>query len=220
PIAAVVAAVAIALAAAAVSASAEARLAVGADAAWAAAAGGLALAAAVVGAGGPQVLHWSFVADAAGAVFRIPQVGLLLGLTGLTALGGSLVLVAQLTAESPSSLARLSGQRTLLLSAGFAVLALGFAVARLGAQAAAVMAGQGLRLAILVFGLGLLTWGLLLLLGEARGEAAMLEAQAARHSRLALMVALVAAGVSVAEGWWREGSYATPSLFTVAAAVL
>jgi hypothetical protein len=212
PLAALVAAVAAAVVAAAVSASAEARLSLGTDAGWAAAAGGLALVAAVAGLGGVRVLHWSFIAGAADAALRVPQVGVLLGLTGITALGGSLVLVAQLTTGSPSSLARLSGQRALLLATGYAVLAIGFALARLGSHGPAALAEHGLGLAALVLGLGVLAWGLLLLLGEARGDAAQLEAQAARQTRVALVLALVAAGLGVAEAWWQEGSYAAPSL--------
>jgi len=196
------------------------RLARGTDAAAVAAAGGGALALALAGVGGRSLLSWSFILGSGDARLAAPQAGLLLALAFLAALAGTLILCAHLAAGTAPALARLAGQRLLLLAVGFALLGLGFAVYHGLARPAALAAGaRGLM--VCAGALCVLVLALMALLGRARaGDPGGRSTSGSHATRIALVLAVLAVLAAAAEGYWRRGTYATPMLTTTTAAAL
>jgi hypothetical protein len=219
---AVLAALAAASAASAVSRSVAARVAAGLDVSWIATAAGALASAALAGLGGGQVARWRFALGGGELHAHFPGPGLLLGLGLLAATGGALVLAAHRLGPppgaAPSALARLAGQRLLLLAAGLLALGSGFVLAQgMDGRAATLAAGAG-EVAGLVFVAGLLIVALMVHLGP-RG-ATQGEGLAARETRVAAGLAVLAAAACGAEGVLRSASYATPAALAASAAAL
>jgi hypothetical protein len=213
-------ALAAALAAGSLSSTLRDRLEEGAEASGLVAAAGAALVALLVAADGAAILRWGYSLGTGPARVEMRGAGLLLGLSLLACLGGTLLLVAHRLAPSVVG-ARALGFRLLLPGAALALLA------------SAHVALQGLR------------WGRGALVGEAEGVAALLllsgtlatglghvlrtpppaspssgDAWAARETALAVSVAWLAVAVGGWECWRSEGTYLCPRAATAAAAGL
>ena len=189
----------------------------GRESAWPAVAAGAGLALLLVLVGGGRAPHWGFLLGAGEAVVDLPGPGLLFGLALLAALGGAILLAAERlgsAASTPTSIvARLTGQRLLLLALGLLGLGIGFGLAQgLDRSAPALRAGAHELAA-----LAALTGVLGLALGQRLGAA---EIHVCGALRLASGVTLLATAGLGLEGWLRQGSYATPPAVAAACASL
>lgn len=223
-VSAIVAAVAAAVAAIALDSSATSRAASGADPRWAAVIGGAALCLAAAAPGGGRVLAWGYALGSGPSRIDLPGAGLLLGLALLASLAGTLLLAAHLLAGShppPGGRAVVLGRRLLLLGAGVGALVVGYVVARGLSYGEAALSAGAVPVAALAAATGLLALALVVVLGEPVGDdVERQESQADHATRLAVVLAVVAAAVAGFEGWLRQGTYATPTVAALASAAL
>ncbi len=161
------------------------------------------------------VLSWTLgVVGETGRVV-LPGVGVALGVALVAALGGALVLTAARLAPEAS------GARPLAVGALWgavlaAALGAGLTVARLAELVEGVGQDGARCLAVLVAAVGTLAACLLEASGPGASDSDGQLVRAARVTRLALALALVAAVAAGVEFWWREATYAS-SLTTAAA---
>jgi hypothetical protein len=214
PVSTVIAA--LAAAGAAASASKAARSDWGRRPAWAAVCGGIAVTLAAGAQDGGRVLRWGFAIGKGATRSELPGAAVLLGLTLLVSLGGAVILAAHLlssTVES-ASLARLIGQRALIVAAGLGVLSSAFVVAwGLSLRPEALVAGAP-GVAALLGTTGLLVLSIVFLLGEPWGS---LSEERGRGALCLAILALASAGF---EGWFREGTVLGPRVQEALAAAL
>jgi hypothetical protein len=202
-----VAALALALAAAAVQA------AVDASSADPRGAGGAVLAVTLIVLDGGRILRWRYGLGAGADRLELPGAALVLGLALLVALAGTLAMAAHLVSSGPAPLARLLGQRLLVLAAGLAGLGMAVVVAQGLSRGRQALATGALDLAALLVSTGLLVLGLTRLLAPvAAPVAAVRGARRERLLRGAAALALVAAAMAGVESWRMDGSYATPAV--------
>ncbi|PYQ56095.1 MAG: hypothetical protein DMF78_00060, partial [Acidobacteria bacterium] len=195
-IAMMLAAGAAAVAAHTVARSTSAHLASGGDAAWPATAAGAVAGGLVLAIDGGRALRWDYGLVSGAARIELLDAGLLLGLTLIASLAGTLLLAADALAavEVPvaSPLARMLGRRSLLLAAGLSLLAMGL-VTRGAAGDEGTLAANATDVAALVAAVGLLGASVPPLLAERRsGDVVEDEQGAAVLSRLVVVVALMA----------------------------
>jgi hypothetical protein len=198
-----------------------ARLRAGVDTSWAGLAGGVLLVSALLALGRASLLRWSLVFGEGPRHLGLRGAALVLGLALLAVLLGVLALGANRLVPA-TAWARTLGQRTLVLGAGLTLLGLGLAVARgssLGPEGLAAGAGP---LGALWFGAGVLTAGLMLMLGAAgAGDASPFGSEGGEpRQSLALALALLALAVGGYEAWQAVGSCQTPRTAALGAAVL
>jgi hypothetical protein len=210
-------ALAAALAAGALSSTLRARLEEGAEASGLVAAAGAALVALLLSVDGAAVLRWGFALGSGPTRLEMRGAGLLLGLTLLTCLGGTLLLAAHRMAPSVAG-ARGLGIRLMLPGAALALLSVAH-VALQGQRDAGSLAGKAETLVALV----LVSGALATALGHAlrlSPPASSSSAWAARETALAASVAWVAVAVAGWECWRSQGTYLCPRAATAAAAGL
>jgi len=223
-IAMMLAAGAAAVAAHTVARSTSAHLSSGGDAAWPASAAGAVAGGLVLAIDGGRALRWDYGLVSGAARIERPDAGLLLGLTLIASLAGTLLLAADALAavEAPvsSPLARMLGRRSLLLAAGLSLLAMAL-VARGAAGDEGTLAANATDVAALVAAVGLLGASVPPLLAERRpGDVVEDEQSAAVLSRLVVVVALLAVLASGIEGWLRAGTYLTDTTQRLLSAAL
>jgi hypothetical protein len=198
------------VAVAALVAGLRARVASGDDPARAGAAAGALLTFAILLADSGHALSWRYGVLAGGGRVELPGVGLLLGLTLLVTLAGTLVVAMPLFTPATPRAPQLLGRRVLLLSAGLGALASGlmvFELLRLGRPAP-----RGVYEASLVGGAtGLLGVALSLMLSDRNlGGGEGREAEARRLTILASLVAATAVVACGVDAWNAAGAYLTP----------
>jgi hypothetical protein len=208
-----VAAAAAAVAAHTLARSTSAHLDRGGDAAWPASAAGAVAGGLVLAIDGGRALRWDYGLTSGTARIALPDAGLLLGLTLIASLAGTLLLAADALAavDAPvaSPLARMLGRRSLLLAAGLSLLAMGL-VARGAGGDEGTLAANAADVAALVAAVGLLGAAVPALLAERwSGDAVEDEQGAAVLSRLVVVIALLAVVASGIEGWLRAATYLT-----------
>jgi hypothetical protein len=170
--------------------------------AWLAGAGALAL---LLFGAGAEVLSFRLVAGPDATVER-PDLGIVLGVLFLAALGGTLLHAADRLAPGASALAPVVARRLLMLAGALGVIAVGL-VAR------AAFAGEIVApLASVGAGLVGVTW--LLAAGTAAelvdppaGDAAVHDAHASRWTALGAMLSCAALLANGLEAWREQGSY-------------
>lgn len=172
---------------------------------------GATLTAALLLADGGGVLAWSFGLPGASGRHALAGVGVLFGVSLLTALAGTLLLAAQ--AAAPSVEARPAATVALWLAAAAGALGLGLAVSealRAGLSAAAGLPLVGLGLALALVALSLRAWRLPVV-GDFDAEGLWPVSAPA-----ALLLALGLGWIAVDSA----GTYATPRVATAAACAL
>jgi hypothetical protein len=194
---------------AAVSSSLASRWAGGRDPLAAMAGAGALLALVLTWGGGPSLLRWRFpLGDASG--LALGDAGLLLGLALLASLAGALIALACLAAGTTGRARRLAS-KCLLLATGLAVPGVAIALFR-GSDQPAALATSAPALAGIVAGTALLALALVVFLAEDRatGDPTTLEQRSEKETRLAAMLAAVAAALAVRDAIVRDVSYVTP----------
>jgi hypothetical protein len=221
PGAPVLAALAFAAGAASLGSEGRAWLRGGADRAWPSALAGLALSAAIALPSRHEALSLRFTLGSPERLVPIPGAGILLGLTLVVTLLGSLALSAHLlTPGTPSAPVRRIGQRALVLGAGLGILAAGFILAR-GLQAPEALSSSSLRLVGLLLATAGLAAALVVLIGPPPSDDAPPGGdQSALEGRIGVGLTVAAAGLLGFEAWSRGGSYATPQSAAAASAAL
>lgn len=198
--------------------SARERRAQGGDPLAPALGAGAALAALLMVQDGGSLLSWVFRAGTGVSRAALPGVGVLLGLTLVCALAGSLLLGAQRLAGGADA-ARPVAVGLLWAAAAGAAIGLGVAVVQAG-----MLPGEGLAsgAGVLVAGAAV-TLALAVALFDAPRPVPVAEAAASRAllaTRLAAGLAVLAALAAGIEGYWRQGTYVTPATLAAAAAAL
>lgn len=189
-------------------------------------AGGL-LAALLLAVDRGSILSWSFGAGAGTGRAPIPGVGVLFGAALLAALAGSLLLGAQQLAGDAGG-ARSVVRRDGVVDVAVAALWAGTLLAGIGIVVAlartALLPGGALAAAVAPLGgLAVITAALAVGLLDARrpvGPAEVAATHALRATRLAATLAALAALAAGVDGFWRQGTYGTPTALTGAAAAL
>ena len=211
-------ALAAALAAAALSSTLRARFEEGAETMGILAAAGAALVALLLSVDGAAVLRWGFALGSGPSGQELRGAGLLLGLTLLCCLGGTLLLVAHRMAPAVAGTGEL-GVRLLLPGAALALLAAGHITLlglRRGREA---LEGEADALVALVLVAGTLAAALgYTLRGHASATPSSRDPR--RETTLAASLAWVAVAVAGWECWQAQGTYLCPGAATAAAAGL
>lgn len=208
------------VAVAALDSSIVARLARGGDPSFVAAAFGAALCGVLVAVDHGRVLRWSYALDGEGPRLELPGAGLLLGLTLLVSLAGTLLVAARALAGT-QRLAAAAGRRLLLLACGLAALGAGLILFEGLARSEAALAASAGEVAALGLATGGLIFGVLVMLGERPArEFARIALRAESETYVAAVLALLVLGAAGLEGWLRAGSYGTPEVARASAAAL
>jgi hypothetical protein len=196
-------------AAGAVSATLERRVAEGKGAGPLAALAGAGLVLLLVRLEGGAVLRWGFTLGHGPATALLPGAGLLLGLTLLVCLGGTLLVVAQQLAPAVEG-ARALGTQVLFPGAALGLLAVAHVTLQGFRHGRELLAGQADALVALVLLGGALATALAGSLRAAPPTAsptAAAEGWAADATALATSLAWLAAGLAGWECWRTEGTY-------------
>jgi hypothetical protein len=211
-------ALAAALAAGALSSTLRARFDEGAETMGLLAAAGAALVALLLSLDGAAVLRWGFALGSGPSRLELRGAGLLLGLTLLFSLGGTLLLAAHRMAPSVPGVREL-GLRLLLPGAALALLSAGHITLQGARRGSEALAGEADALVALVLVSGTLAAAL----GHTVSHSVSATSPsgtgwAERETALAASVAWVAAGVAGWECWQTQGTYLCPGAATAAAA--
>jgi hypothetical protein len=224
--AALVLAVAAVAAARAFSSTFRADLAEGLEPAWAGAGAGLLASLSLLSADHGRILHWRLGLGEPNRL-EMPGAGCLLGLAFLVCLGGSLLLIASLVATpgldtgDRAPFRWVAGRRALIIGWGLLVLSAGLVSWLLASRRPAALAGLGRAVALLWGAAGLLTLGLILLLGSARGNGATgLRTRAQGETSWAVLLSLLALAAAGVDSWAREGTSVGGAVPALLAAVV
>ncbi len=175
---------------------------------------GAALVALLLLAGRGAVLAWTFVVPGEAGPVSLPGVGVLLGVSLLAALAGTLLLVAGRLSGDVTAV-RSVGRGALWLAVGVAVGALVLAVVRVAGLA------EGGAAALRLGGLALaLAWVVASLLAAKPGAVELSAGIARVALPLAGLAAVAVTIVAAASGVLRDGTYATSSSAAYASATL
>jgi hypothetical protein len=186
----------------------------------AAALAGALLTAAVLFADDGRALRWSYGMGSAATRVELPGAGLLLGVTLLVTLAGTLLLgVAVLGSGAPPPVVLLLGRRALVLASGLGALSagvLGWQISQLrsavepGAFDAWTIGGATAFLAAALY----------FTLAAPASDATGLAGRAKLLTSLAGLVALSAVLAAGVEAWFGSGAYLTPGVAATASAAL